>query len=152
MTSELDAVVPALDGAALDPAALPAADPTALANPALRTPRGAALRRLFHHRLALTGLLILGTLALAGILAPVLASEHPNENGIWKIHLKEAREPPSLAHPLGTDQLGRDMLSRMLYGARVSLLDRLRLGVAGDRWWARCWARWPATIGAPRTA
>lgn len=101
----------------------PLTDHTAgVALPSLRSPRGAALRRLLHHRLALTGLLLLGAMGLAGALAPVLASEHPNQNGVWKTYLKEARKPPSLAHPLGTDALGRDMRSRMLYGARVSLL------------------------------
>jgi peptide/nickel transport system permease protein len=90
--------------------------------PPLHQPRRAAVRRLLHHRLAVAGLLILGTLALGGILAPVLASEHPKASGIWATNLRAVREPPSRSHPLGTDQLGRDQWSRMLYGARVSLL------------------------------
>jgi ABC-type dipeptide/oligopeptide/nickel transport system permease subunit len=88
----------------------------------VRTPRTAALRRLAHHRLAMTGLIILATLALGGVFAPFLGSEHPQTAGIWATHLQDSRLPPSLAHPLGTDQLGRDMWSRMLYGARMSLL------------------------------
>jgi ABC-type dipeptide/oligopeptide/nickel transport system permease subunit len=89
---------------------------------ALRSPRGTTLRRLRRHRLAMAGLLILGSLSFLGLGAPMIASEHPKATGIWATNLRASREPPSLAHPLGTDQLGRDMLSRMLYGARVSLL------------------------------
>ena len=58
---------------------LVAAGPTA----ALRQPRGRTVRRLLGHRLAFSGLLILALLALGGLLAPVLAPEHPNQNGIW---------------------------------------------------------------------
>jgi peptide/nickel transport system permease protein len=79
------------------------------------------LARLLRHRLALVGLLIIGCMLLAALLAPVLASEHPNQRGIWRRNTAEARQPPSPAHPLGTDQLGRDMLSRILYGGRISL-------------------------------
>lgn len=81
-----------------------------------------ALRRLLRNRLALAGLVIIGSFALMALVAPILSSERPNENGIWAISPHESREPPSRLHPLGTDQLGRDQLSRMLYGARVSLV------------------------------
>lgn len=92
-----------------------------LAQP-VRPPWRDALRRLLRNRLALAGLLIIGSLAAGAILAPLLASEQPSDRGIWAIDLRASREPPSAAHPLGTDQLGRDQLSRMLYGARVSLM------------------------------
>lgn len=62
------------------------------------------------------GLLLLGLLALAAVLAPWLAPADPTA-----IHLEEALRPPSAAHWLGTDQLGRDVASRLLHGARVSL-------------------------------
>jgi len=55
-------------------------------------------------------------LATLAILAPLIAPWDPNRPDIKKI-----LDPPSTSHPLGTDQLGRDVLSRMLYGARVSL-------------------------------
>ena len=55
-------------------------------------------------------------LVLLALLAPVIAPWNPNRPDIQKI-----LDGPSNAHPLGTDQLGRDVLSRMLYGARVSL-------------------------------
>jgi peptide/nickel transport system permease protein len=92
-----------------------------LALPAPR-PWQEALRRLRRNRLALAGLIIIGTLALAAVLAPVLSSDQPNPDGVWPTRLREVRRPPSPEHPLGTDALGRDQLSRMLYGARVSLV------------------------------
>jgi ABC-type dipeptide/oligopeptide/nickel transport system permease subunit len=90
--------------------------------PAVRASRWMPVRRLLRHRLALAGLIILSCLTTGGVLAPVLSSEHPSATGIWATDLRNARAAPSLAHPLGTDPLGRDMYSRMLYGARVSLL------------------------------
>lgn len=55
-------------------------------------------------------------LALLAVLAPVIAPWDPNRPDVKKI-----LDAPSGVHPLGTDQLGRDVLSRMFYGARVSL-------------------------------
>jgi ABC-type dipeptide/oligopeptide/nickel transport system permease subunit len=55
-------------------------------------------------------------LALLAVLAPAIAPWDPNRPDVKKI-----LDAPSGVHPLGTDQLGRDVLSRMLYGARVSL-------------------------------
>ena len=55
-------------------------------------------------------------LAVLAILAPVISPRDPNRPDIKKI-----LAPPSATHALGTDQLGRDVFSRMLYGARVSL-------------------------------
>ena len=88
----------------------------------MRAPWHDALRRLLRNRLAVVGLAILCLLSLGALLAPLLATEHPNENGIWQVNIRGTKLAPSTAHPLGTDQLGRDQLSRMLYGARVSLL------------------------------
>lgn len=68
-------------------------------------------------------LVVLGTLALAALLAPVVAPHPPLE-----IDLSSAFEPPfyheggSFEHPLGTDRLGRDVLSRIIHGGRVSLV------------------------------
>jgi peptide/nickel transport system permease protein len=59
-------------------------------------------------------LLVVGVL-LCGVLAPVLTSYPPTEQ-----ILAEGLEGPSLAHPFGQDRLGRDLLSRTLYGARIS--------------------------------
>ena len=73
-------------------------------------------RTFTRNRLALVGgIIVLGLIVLA-LLAPVLAPWDPNRPDVKKI-----LDGPSTEHPLGTDQLGRDVLSRMLYGARVSL-------------------------------
>src|SRR5437867_10091531 len=71
---------------------------------------------LSRNRLALVGGVVVLFLAALAILAPALAPWDPNRPDVKKI-----LDPPSKAYPLGTDQLGRDVLSRMLYGARVSL-------------------------------
>jgi len=73
-------------------------------------------RALRRNRLALCGGVVVICLATLAILAPWIAPWDPNRPDIKKI-----LDQPSKAHPLGTDQLGRDVLSRMLYGARVSL-------------------------------
>jgi len=73
-------------------------------------------KALARNRLALVGGSVVVVLAVLAILAPVLAPWDPNRPDVRKI-----LDPPSTRHWLGTDQLGRDVLSRMLYGARVSL-------------------------------
>jgi len=78
-------------------------------------PRLAWLKRLLRDRKAAIGLVILLTLILAGALAPVITPYDPNGMDFEMI------EAPSWSHPLGTDDLGRDLLSRLIYGARVSL-------------------------------
>src|SRR5258706_5962781 len=65
---------------------------------------------------ALGGLLIVGLVATA-LLAPVLAPHDP-----IKIKSAARLQAPSLSHPLGTDDFGRDILSRVIYGARISML------------------------------
>lgn len=75
-----------------------------------------ALRRLLRNRRAVAGLVILLTLSLASALAPVLAPYDRDATDV--LHIEE---PPSAAHLLGTDELGRDVLSRLLWGGRVSL-------------------------------
>lgn len=82
--------------------------------PALRTP--AAWRQGTRHRLALLGSVILVVFFLCGIFAPWLAPHDPTS-----LHLSARLLSPSPAHWFGTDELGRDVLSRTLYGARVSL-------------------------------
>jgi peptide/nickel transport system permease protein len=71
---------------------------------------------LARNRLALVGGTVVVVLALLAILAPAVAPWDPNRPDVKKI-----LDPPSKRHWFGTDQLGRDVLSRMLYGARVSL-------------------------------
>jgi len=73
-------------------------------------------RALRRNRLALVGGVVVVGLAALAILAPAIAPWDPNRPDVKKI-----LDAPSGVHPLGTDQLGRDVLSRMFYGARVSL-------------------------------
>ena len=68
------------------------------------------------HRLAVFGALVIGLMAICGVLAPIVAPHDPN-----KIDLLRIAQSPSLLHPLGTDAVGRDALSRIIYGARISL-------------------------------
>ena len=70
-----------------------------------------------NNRLALIGGVILLGLALVAVAAPWLAPHDP-----LRIYVPDALLPPSATYPLGTDQLGRDVLSRLLYGARISLV------------------------------
>ena len=75
-----------------------------------------ALRRFWRHRLAAASTIILALLALAIIVGPLF----------WRIPINDidftARlSAPSWAHPFGTDDLGQDLLARMLYGGRISL-------------------------------
>jgi peptide/nickel transport system permease protein len=69
-----------------------------------------------RNRLAVIGGVVVLCLVTAALLAPVLAPRDPNRPDVKRI-----LDPPSSRHLLGTDQLGRDVLSRMLFGARVSL-------------------------------
>ncbi|WP_461864161.1 nickel transporter permease [Thermococcus sp.] len=75
---------------------------------------------LFRNKLSVVGLSIIVALVLTAILAPVLAP-YPNQ-ALGEPNLKERLQPPSRLHPMGTDYLGRDILSRVIYGTRTSLL------------------------------
>ena len=86
-----------------------------------RNPWTDALQRLFRNKLALVGMTIIGIVLLAAILAPVIAQQHPNDNGVFRAFPRERKQPPSLDHPMGTDDLGRDLLSLIIYGSRVSI-------------------------------
>ncbi|HVH10130.1 MAG TPA: ABC transporter permease [Gemmatimonadales bacterium] len=75
------------------------------------------MRRLFvHNRWALAGLVVLGVLGFAALTAPLVAPRDPTHG-----ELAAALLGPSRAYPLGTDAEGRDVLSRVLFGARLSL-------------------------------
>ncbi len=74
-----------------------------------------AVRRLRRNRVAMVGLGILMTLVLAAMAAPWVAP-YPYD----KTDLRYGPQSPTWSHLLGTDELGRDMLTRILYGARIS--------------------------------
>ncbi len=69
-----------------------------------------------RHKPAMVGTIIFLVFVLAAIFAPYLTPYDPE-----KTDLDAMLQPPSLAHPMGTDELGRDLLTRILYGGRVSL-------------------------------
>ncbi|MCB0163663.1 MAG: ABC transporter permease, partial [Anaerolineae bacterium] len=64
----------------------------------------------------LIGGLIVAAIVVIALLAPILAPYDPNLPNADQLY-----QPPSPAHPMGTDEIGRDILSRMIYGARISL-------------------------------
>jgi peptide/nickel transport system permease protein len=82
-----------------------------------RARRGRRLgRRFARNRPALAGLVVAGVFVFAALLAPLVAPADPD-----RTVFAEALQPPSAAHWLGTDDLGRDQLSRVIYGLRASL-------------------------------
>lgn len=85
-------------------------------------PGPAFVRRYRANRLGLAGSAIVGVVLLAALIGPAVAPHSPIDG-----ELTRRNEGPSLAHPLGTDFLGRDQLSRVLHGARVSVLAALAL-------------------------
>jgi peptide/nickel transport system permease protein len=85
------------------------------AQPERPTQRWAALRFVARDKKALVGLIVLTILVVAAIFAPYLTPYDPNAQDFKMIGA------PSWAHPLGTDDLGRDLLSRLIHGGRISL-------------------------------
>ena len=83
-------------------------------------------RRRRVNGLLVAALVWIAVIALAAILADVLPIMSPTD-----MDMLGKREPPSAEHLLGTDQLGRDMLSRLIYGARISLTVGLLAPVIG---------------------
>ena len=75
------------------------------------------LRRLFADRLARLGMLVILGFLVCAVFAPYIAPRDPLDQD-----LRATLAPPGPAHRLGTDLLGRDVLSRLIYGARISLL------------------------------
>lgn len=75
------------------------------------------LRRITKHNLTLVGLIILVPMFLCAVLAPLISPHDPVEPD-----LKNILTGPTWSHPFGTDTLGRDVFSRVIYGSRISLL------------------------------
>lgn len=106
------------------------AEPRGLAEPMERAPeseerRWRWVRALWRDRKATAGILILIAFVVSAVFAPLVAPYDPNAMAFGMM------EPPSDAHWLGTDDLGRDLFSRVVYGARISLLVGLStVGIA----------------------
>jgi len=84
------------------------------------TPAQRALRRLARRRGAVVGLAIIALFVVLALAAPYLAPDDP-----LKTNFLLVRKPPSGPHPFGTDEIGRDVLSRVIWGARAELLAGL---------------------------
>ena len=83
----------------------------------LETPSRRALRRLFARKGAVAGLIVISTFIVFALLAPWIVPYDPLATS-WAL----VRKPPSALHWFGTDDLGRDILSRVVFGARASLV------------------------------
>lgn len=95
-----------------------------------RRPRGhpaSVWRRLTGHRSALLGGSIIAAILAVALVGPLLTPHDP-----VAMALSNRFRPPSLAHPFGTDDFGRDVFTRVIYGARISLqVGIIAVGIAG---------------------
>ena len=106
-----------------------ASQTAAIAGSERRASRGLwrdALARLLRNRPAVFGMICIGIFVTMAILAPIVAPYDPNKTG-----LGATLSPPSAGHPAGLDKLGRDELSRVLWGARISLVTAVVSVVIG---------------------
>jgi peptide/nickel transport system permease protein len=85
--------------------------------PAEKSPSRRALDRLMRRKGAVFGLVVVALFVAVAVAAPLIGPGDPTLTN-WSL----IRKPPSLAHPFGTDDLGRDVLGRIIWGARASLL------------------------------
>jgi peptide/nickel transport system permease protein len=90
---------------------------TAAAIPTGESPARRALKRFLRHKLAVFGLVVVIAFVLIALLAPLFAPYDPLQTSWTRI-----RKPPSAEHWFGTDENGRDVLSRVIWGARASLM------------------------------
>jgi peptide/nickel transport system permease protein len=89
-------------------------------NPPEERRRGPAMQtlvRLLHHRMFVSGLILFGIIVLAGVLAPWIAGSDPNH-----LVMRQRFQPPSADHWFGTDNFGRSLWSRVIWGAQLSML------------------------------
>jgi peptide/nickel transport system permease protein len=91
--------------------------PLAASHDAMESPARRALRRLLRRKGAVVGLVVLAIFLLLAVSAPLIAPFDPIATS-WSL----VRKPPSAQHWFGTDELGRDVLARVIYGTRASLL------------------------------
>ena len=78
--------------------------------------------RVLRQKNGLLGVVIAGVVFAVAVLAPVISPYDP-----YRIDMAASLRPPSPAHPFGTDVFGRDVMSRLMMGARISLLFSLRV-------------------------
>lgn len=75
-----------------------------------------ARKKFFRNKLAVLGMVIIIVIVIMSVFAPVFTQQNPNQTDLMNI-----RGGPDAAHILGTDDLGRDIFSRLLYGGRISI-------------------------------
>jgi ABC-type dipeptide/oligopeptide/nickel transport system permease subunit len=105
-------------------AALPAEEPLEVRAPA--SPWRVALRRLLRKRLALAALAAITVFYLVGLLAPVIAPRDYRDQD-----LGATLQGPSVEHPLGTDRLGRDLLTRAIWSSRTTAIVTIATVLTG---------------------
>ena len=104
----------------------PSASVGSLADVRHRSEWARTARRFARNKLAVAGAAIIGVLLACAVLAPVVAPHDPTE-----MNPRQRLESPSGAFLLGTDEMGRDILSRLIFGARISLqVSALAVGIA----------------------
>src|ERR671938_1337922 len=81
-----------------------------------RSRREDFVKAFFSNRLAIFGTVVMAVFIIMAVFAPLVAPYDPLDQ-----NLPQKFAGPSLAHPFGQDELGRDILSRIIYGARISL-------------------------------
>src|SRR6202022_468550 len=92
----------------------------------LESPARRAWRRLLKRKGAVVGLVVIALFILLALIAPLIAPYDPIATS-WSL----VRKPPSALHWFGTDDLGRDILVRVIYGARASLMaGAISVGIA----------------------
>jgi peptide/nickel transport system permease protein len=102
------------------------AAPAVSARDELETPAQRALRRLFARKGAMAGLFVIVAFILLAIFAPLIVPYDPVATS-WSL----VRKPPAALHWFGTDDLGRDILARVIFGARASLVaGAISVGIA----------------------
>ena len=86
-------------------------------NKTFKESKNRSIKKLFSNKLTTVGLVIFTVILLACICAPLLTKYDP-----LAVDMKNILKPPSSDHILGTDKIGRDIFSRILYGGRLSIL------------------------------
>src|SRR3982074_543905 len=110
-------VNPRLGAKAMTDPALPTIRPAYERADELESPTRRAMRRLFQRKGAVVGLVVIATFIMLALFAPWIVPYDPIATS-WML----VRKPPSVLHWFGTDDLGRDILGRVIYGARASLM------------------------------
>jgi len=100
---------------------------TAIGSDTLESPTRRALRRLFRRKGAVVGLIVIVAFILLALFAPLIVPYDPIATN-WAL----VRKPASAAHWFGTDDLGRDVLARVIYGFRLSVLFGFSLTIVSS--------------------